>query len=229
MPTVVIADDHPMCRKATLLALAPLSGDYSFKEVETMRGARGVAQGAALVILDLMLPDMWGLAGLLELCNVDDPPPVLVVTGHDNAEYAELTKASGAAGFVSKNASLDVLASAAKAVLSGKSWFRDDGDGHLVRFAGQAGDRTLAEKLRSLSKAERRVLAAMSDGSLNKQIAHDLDLSEITIKQHIKAILRKTGATNRTQAALMVQFFADQTRLQEAFESGKVPGVSGDW
>ena len=70
----------------------------------------------------------------------------------------------------------------------------------------------MADRLETLTAAERRVLGAICDGSLNKQVAHRLDLSEITVKQHVKAILRKLQVANRTQAAILMQFREDEMR-----------------
>lgn len=57
-------------------------------------------------------------------------------------------------------------------------------------------------RLRSLTDAQMRVLRAMADGSLNKQIAHDLGISEVTVKFHVKSVLSKLEVANRTQAVI---------------------------
>jgi DNA-binding NarL/FixJ family response regulator len=64
---------------------------------------------------------------------------------------------------------------------------------------------SLQQRIATLSDAQRRVLFALADGRLNKQIAGDLAVTEATIKAHMSAILRKLGVQNRMQAVLMMQ------------------------
>ena len=71
--------------------------------------------------------------------------------------------------------------------------------------AQDGGDEpTELERIQTLTPAQMRVLVAMQDGALNKQIAYDLGLSEVTVKAHVKAILKKLSVPNRTQAILML-------------------------
>jgi len=221
MGHILIADDHPMCRKATRMALTGLAAQHDIVEAKDQAEAMDNAAGADLVMLDLMLPDMLGLAGLMSLSSLPDAAPVIVVTGREGDEIVELVRSAGASGFVSKDAELDELARAARAVLNGESWFPASSTEPLGD-----GERSLAERLGELTTAERRVLAALSDGSLNKQIADRLDISEITVKQHIKSILRKTGALNRTQAALLIQLYDDREKMRRAFGEASVPEVT---
>lgn len=223
MGHILIADDHPMCRKATRMALASLAVSHDFVEAKDQAEAFDNAEGADLILLDLMLPDSLGLAGLLTLSSQPGGAPVIVVTGREGEQIIELVRAAGASGFVNKDAELEELALAAVAVLAGKSWFPESSD---TEGADEDAAPSLGVRLGELTMAERRVLAALSDGSLNKQIANRLDISEITVKQHIKSILRKTGALNRTQAALLIQLYDDQEKMRKSFETASVADVS---
>lgn len=152
---------------------------------------------ADLLILDLALPDSKGVIGLGDVLACAPAARSLVVSGATNPGIERLVAAAGAHGFFAKSAPLFEMIPALKAVLAGETWFAADDDA--------AHDDATVERFASLTPAQRRVLGAMQEGRLNKQIAHDLSLSEITVKAHIKAILRKLGAGNRTQAILMLR------------------------
>ena len=91
------------------------------------------------------------------------------------------------------------MVEAMRAVIAGGTWFS-----FAIDEAALPADSDFA-RLSSLTGAQSRVLNAMESGRLNKQIAFDLGLSEITVKAHVKAILKKLAVPNRTQAILMQQ------------------------
>lgn len=70
---------------------------------------------------------------------------------------------------------------------------------------GAAAQPDLAARLASLSPAQQRTLAGVLKGLMNKQIAHELGVSEATVRAHMTAVLRKLGVANRTQAVLVAQ------------------------
>lgn len=203
---VLIGDDHPLCRfanRATVLATWPdalINEAGSFCEVIEVLTSENAA-GFDLVLLDLGMPDRPGLAGLLAVASAAPGTSVLVVSGNEAPDLARDVRAAGAIGLVSKSAPISDLLAAMQSVRAGQPWFDEAKPNAIIEDANSRSAR-----LSSLTRAERRVLAAICDGSLNKQIAYRLDLSEITIKQHVKAILRKLQVANRTQAALLMQF-----------------------
>ena len=107
----------------------------------------------------------------------------------------------GAQGFLSKSSPIDRVVSAIRVLLEGGQWFPNGVN------LGAVSDATteLAARMGTLSVAQLRVLRAIASGRQNKQIAHDLDLAEPTVKSHLSAIFRKLGVTNRTQAVLQLQ------------------------
>jgi DNA-binding NarL/FixJ family response regulator len=195
--TAVIVDDHPMCRQATSMALKLVDPTIHCVEVDTLEQARAAAPDAALMTLDLGLPDSRGTRGLAALRSEFPDLPMLVITGAAHPAIEQQVAAIGANGYLSKSASISDMISALRSVLNRENWFADDlqeldQDCPFVRLA-------------SLTAAQTRVLEAMESGRLNKQIAYDLGLSEITIKAHVKAILKKLNVNNRTQAILMLR------------------------
>ena len=122
--------------------------------------------------------------------------PIVVVSATENAAAFKQAKALGAAGYLPKSLGLDELAAALATVMDGGTWFP-------VTEASDPETIPDAERVASLSPAQRRVITGLSDGLLNKQIAYEMGISEATVKAHMTAIFRKLGANNRTQALLI--------------------------
>ena len=215
---ILVGDDHPICRQATRAAASTVHPDAAISEAGTFRETiatleRAERGGTDLILLDLGMPDLRGLAGLIAVANSAPKVPILVVTGNESPGLSADVRAAGARGFISKSAPIEDLLEAIRAVSSGRSWFPETVDEPAAaRSHNQGTSPSVADRLETLTAAERRVLGAICDGSLNKQVAHRLDLSEITVKQHVKAILRKLQVANRTQAAILMQFRDDEVR-----------------
>ncbi|WP_294189869.1 response regulator transcription factor [uncultured Sphingomonas sp.] len=198
---VLIADDHPLTREGLALAArAALPGS-----VVDQAGSIGEAQAAiasrrsgyALVLLDLMLPDAKGFSGFLALQHALGSTPIVVITAREDSVLIDAARALGAAGYLFKSQPIDTIAQRLRTILSGTPVFPSDGEAGAVA--------TARERIATLSGAQLRVLLALADGRLNKQIAGDLDISEATVKAHMTAIFRKLGVNNRAQALLAVQ------------------------
>ena len=205
---IVLGDDHPLCRQATRAAALTVFPAAEIAEAGTFAQTIAALPGAGLVLLDLAMPDMRGLAGLISVASAAPGVPILVITGNEAPGLADDARAAGAHGFIAKSAPIAALCAAIAAASTAVP--------PPARAAppadGPHEGATIADRLDALTAAERRVLAAICDGSLNKQVAHRLALSEITVKQHVKAILRKLQVTNRTQAAILMQFRAGEIR-----------------
>ena len=107
----------------------------------------------------------------------------------------------GAMGFIPKSADSGVIGQALLQVLDGERW----APAEALQEPRAAGDdeREIARRISELTPQQFRVLQMLSTGLLNKQIAWELGVSEATVKAHMTAILRKLGASNRTQAVLL--------------------------
>lgn len=194
----LIADDHPMCREAAKLAVKAAVPAALVQEAASLRELADIAGPAEIIILDLGLPDSRGLASLIDVMRLCPKTPILVVSGSENPEIERRVATLGGAGFVSKAAPITDIIDGVRAIIAGGKAFAIEIPPEDEEFARMDD----AGRLMTLTPAESRVLRAMSDGRLNKQIAFDLGLSEITVKQHVKAILRKLEVLNRTQAVL---------------------------
>lgn len=196
----LIADDHPLIREGLALALR------AAMENAVVDSAGNIAEAVALVgrhsdyglvLLDFVLPDARGFSGFLTLQHLLGNVPIVIISASERPELVAAARALGAAGYVSKEQPLDQLVATLKRVLDGKTAFSSD--------AGNDAATQARDRLSLLSGAQLRVLIALADGRLNKQIAGDLGVTEATVKAHLTAIFRKLNVNNRTQAILAMQ------------------------
>lgn len=198
MDRIVVADDHPLFRSALRSALERAAPDCQIAECSTLAEAQQALQDgpADLLLLDLKMPDCQGFAGLAAV-RADHPAlPVAIVSASEDAATVRQALAFGAAAFIPKSTSLPDMVAALRAILDGENWSPAIG-----------GDEPSENERRvaSLTPSQLRILAGLQNGRLNKQIAHDLGVSEATIKAHLTGVFRKLGVQNRTQAVLAAQ------------------------
>jgi len=155
----------------------------------------------SLTLLDLNLPDVSGLEGLVRLKSTVRNSPVIVVSSMDENAIIAAALAAGAAGFVPKHSGRSVFREAMAVVAKG-GVFKPPG---YVEVQGTIDTPGVLEQLASLTRQQIRILDFICDGKLNKQIAFDLSITEATVKAHVTAIMRKLGVRNRTQAVLVAQ------------------------
>ncbi|MBU7579654.1 MAG: response regulator transcription factor [Porphyrobacter sp.] len=192
---IVIADDHPLFRSALAHAVGKVWDAGTIIEASCAAEARAALGegGVEALLLDLHMADSNGLSVLMDLRQDYPALPIVIVSASEEPRVAAAAAQLGAAGFIPKSASLDAMREGLAAVKEGDAWFPAGGTGT---------DDDLA-RIASLTPAQRRILGAIRQGLLNKQIAYELAISEATVKAHITAILRKLGVGSRTQAVLL--------------------------
>jgi len=199
--SVLIVDDHPVVRRGLRVLLEVQDGI----EVagETGDGATALALDAEhapdVILLDLKLPGMDGLAVLGELKARGSTARVLVLTSATEPASASLAVRAGAAGVLYKDVDPDALVRAIRSVHDGHLLLAPEVAGTLVRSTGTWG----AAGLDALTSREREVLAEIAKGRSNREIARALGVSEKTVKAHVSSVLAKLGVQDRTQAALL--------------------------
>ncbi len=202
MARAIIADDHPIFRAAIKQALGEtLESDVleasTFAQLESQLKQNPQLE---LVFLDLSMPGNEGLTSLTFLRSQFPDVLVVIVSANENANIIRQAMALGASAYIPKSVPLPEWASAVETVLAGDNWLPEglvdltETDQDVVNFA---------RSLESLTPQQLKVLKAIADGRLNKQIAFDLGVQETTIKQHVSAILRKLHCVNRTQAGIL--------------------------
>ena len=199
---VLIADDHPLVREALAAAVrlsrreAVITDAASVAEAEEAARLRGPFQ---LVVLDLVLPDAHGFSGLISLQRLEPRAKIVIISGRQDALAVATAYHLGAAAYLSKSTPMTEIGRTLDAVLKGERAFP------LMNGAEASATADIRRKLDQLSAAQLRILLALADGRLNKQIAADMNLTEATVKAHLTAIFRKLGVSNRTQAILLAQ------------------------
>jgi DNA-binding NarL/FixJ family response regulator len=199
-----IVDDQALVRTGLARILSPADG---FRVVaECADGREAVERLPALrpdvVLMDVRMPALDGIAATAELRALDDPLDVLVLTtfGEDEVLWAAIE--AGAAGFVLKDSSAEDLLTAARAVAGGAAWF-DPGvaprllDRYRRVVAPAARD---AARLDRLTEREHHVLRLMARGATNGEIAEALHVAEATVKTHVGSIFAKLGVRDRAAA-----------------------------
>lgn len=206
---ILLADDHTLFRKGLTYILDELGSDVevveagSFAEVET---ACEQSADFDLILLDLRMPGMSDMRSVEHLTATLPETPIVVISALEDRSNVFTALEAGAAGYIPKTLSSDVLLSALRLVLAGGIFIPQSilstagsvegryASEHTARHA--AGDRDL------LTPRQLEVLQLLARGKANKEIARELDLAVGTVKLHVTALLKALGATNRTQAVI---------------------------
>jgi DNA-binding NarL/FixJ family response regulator len=206
---VLLVDDEELVRFGLRTVLESVGG---FEVVgEAGDGAAGVRAARELrpdvVLIDIRMPVMDGLAATREILALPDPPQVAVLTTFHVDEYVYAALAAGAAGFLLKDTPPRQIAAAVRAVADGTATLSPAVTATLIDsyVDRKAAPRRAAalERTASLSDREREVLRLLGTGESNAELAGRLFVSEATVKTYVSRLLTKLDLTNRTQAAIL--------------------------
>jgi DNA-binding NarL/FixJ family response regulator len=220
MPSLLIADDHPLFRAALRQAARDALGDVQLFEAGALEDVLALLDAQPqvdLVLLDLHMPGNHGLAGLAAIRAQYPAVAVVVVSANDDPRVVRRALDHGAAGYLPKSSGLDELRDAIRSVLACEQWLPAALRATVARAQSSRQDTELAARLASLSPQQFRVLTLVAQGLLNKQIADRLDVQERTVKAHLSAIFERLGVRNRTQAGVVLRELelSDPSRLIE--------------
>lgn len=210
-PHLIIVDDHPLFRDALKTALRGLVPEVTIAEAGSLDQLTGELEKQAdcdLILLDLKMPGIQGLAGLAYLRAQYPYIPVAVVSGLEDAGIIRRTLAMGALGFVPKSTPADVIRDAVTLILQGQVWAPPL---PAERSAQEQSFDNLMQRIATLTPQQVRVLMMLRAGLLNKQIAFELNVSEATVKAHVSAILTKLNVDSRTQAVIATSMIDGET------------------
>lgn len=208
MPSLLIADDHPLFRAALRGAAADAVADLQVREADSLESVLAALEREPdidLVLLDLHMPGNHGLAGLAAIRAQHPGVAVVVVSANDDPRVVRRALDHGAAGFLPKSSGFDELRDAIRTVLACEQWLPVTLRSSVARSQSSVQDADLAARLASLSPQQFRVLVLVAEGLLNKQIADRLDVQERTVKAHLTAIFERLGVRNRTQAGVVLR------------------------
>ena len=170
-----------------------------------------------VVLMDVRMPKLDGIAACERICAAPDPPSVLMLTTFDLEDYVYAALRAGASGFLLKDAPADQLVEAIEVVARGDAQLAPQVTRLLIEEVARrpAVNRAAHPWVEALTERENEVLRLMSRGRSNAEIAADLYLGEATVKTYVGRVLAKLGARDRVQAVVM------------AYESGVVePGFT---
>ncbi len=201
---IIIVDDHPLFRGALRQALETAFQDFEITESGSLNALLEVFKTRSdidLVLLDLAMPGVQGLSGLLLLRAQHPEVPVVIVSASEDSAIIRRAIEFGALGFIPKSQTVDNIRKAVRSVIDGNVWVPPDID---LSAGADAETADLATRLATLTPQQVRVLMMLGEGLLNKQIAYKLSVSEATVKAHVSAILQKLNVDSRTQAVIAV-------------------------
>ena len=205
MLRVVVADDHPMYLYGVTAILAQADG------VEVVAS---VSEGGALVaaveehapdvvVTDLTMPGLDGVAAARLLLQARPGLPILVLTMHEDDEHVFAALRAGARGYLVKGADGEEIVRAVRTVAAGDAVYGGSVASRIVSFYAGHETETPAERaFPELTVREREVLELLAGGCRNHEIARRLGMSEKTVRNHVSQILAKLQVADRTAAAL---------------------------
>ena len=208
MHHILLVDDHASFRQ-TLAFVFDQQPDFEVVAqagslAEARRVLEGVENGADLGVIDLSLPDGEGTDLIKDLREANEDFAALLLTASlDRTDHARAVEA-GAAGVVHKSADVDEILDAARRISEGETLLSPEELVEMLRIASQNRDeeREARANIEQLTKREREVLQALSEGLSNKEIAQRLHMSVDTERTHMMNILNKLGVHSRLQALL---------------------------
>ncbi|MDR6291591.1 DNA-binding NarL/FixJ family response regulator [Inquilinus ginsengisoli] len=198
---VLIADDHPMVRRAlaeTLAEVMPVPVRVievgSFAEIAPVLERQAVD----LMLLDLSMPGMNGYGGLASLRASFPTVPVVMVSANEDPGVIRQAMEFGASGYLPKSTPLAGIGEAIETVLGGGLWFPD-----ALDAPPSPGE--LSRRVAEFTPQQLRVVLLLAEGKLSKQIAFEMSITEATVKAHLSHVFRKLGVQSRTQAVIAIR------------------------
>jgi len=209
MTRLLIVDDEALVRAGLKMILE------SADDLEVVAEADDGADAAEMVrrhrpdvvLMDIRMPRLDGLAATREVQALQDPPKVVVLTTFDLDDYVFRALQAGASGFLLKDTPPRELVQAVRVVAAGDAMLSPAVTkrliGHFAADSRTDRQRVARERLTTLTEREREVLAAVAGGLSNADIGKRLFMSEATVKAHVSRVLVKLDATNRVQVAIL--------------------------
>jgi DNA-binding NarL/FixJ family response regulator len=214
---IVLVDDQELVRAGFRMVLDAQPDMNVVGEAGDGLAAVALLRGtpADVVVMDIRMPRLDGIAATRQICKAGERPRVLMLTTFDLDEYAFAALKAGASGFLLKDVPPEELLFGIRAVHSGDAVVAPSTTRRLIdRFAPMlpTGADHEPPHLAGLTSREREVLTLIAQGLSNTEIAGRLYVSEATVKTHVGRVLAKLGLRDRVQAVV----FAYETGLVKA-------------
>lgn len=179
------------------------------------------ARKPVLVLLDLALPEMDGVAGVVRAQRLQPMTRLVLLTGAPDEREGIVALKAGARGYCDRDIEPALLAKAVDVVLKGEFWVGRKLIPHLLEELAAAAEEQRAasverdHRLERVTPRERQIVELLSAGASNKEIAKHLNVTERTVKAHLTAIFRKLGISGRLQLALFALEHSRRVRPPE--------------
>ena len=194
---ILIVDDHKVVRDGIRYMLADAPDIEIVAEAESAEAMFEVISELPVdvVLLDIRMPGMTGLAALEKLGEEFPQVKVLMLSMHDQPGYVRRAVELGAAGYLLKSAGRDELLNAVAAAAQGQTYIHGELMEPLL-----SGIRSGGKPPGRLSPREQQVLQMIANGAENKQVASELKISEATVKTYLRGIFDRLEVSSRTEA-----------------------------
>jgi DNA-binding NarL/FixJ family response regulator len=201
MIRVFLADDQALVRAGVRLVIDAQADMEVVGEAGDGRAALEAlaVTSADVVLMDVRMPELDGVAATERLLERDRAPRVIVLTTFDLDEYVYAAIRAGASGFLLKDAQPEDLLAAIRAVAGGDAFMTPSATRRLLDMAASKLPPEHDERLDSLTEREREVLLSVAGGASNAEIGAALHMAEATVKTHVGRLLTKLGARDRVQ------------------------------
>lgn len=198
---ILIIDDHALFREGLCYVLNEFEEELSVLEAPDFDSALyhvSETPDLDLVLLDLNIPGIDGFTILNTFSKQYPALPVVIISASSQRSDMQQALDAGAVGYIPKNTTGIVMLNALHLILAGGIYVPPEMSQRL--HPNQSND-----KMPALTPRQRQVLRQIVEGSSNKVIASELDLSEATVKMHVTSIMKSLGVSNRTQAAMAAE------------------------
>ena len=197
---VLVADDHALFRKGVVTLLRDADGFTVVGEARDGREAvaKAHALAPAVVLMDIYMPGMDGLEAARRIKATAPATKIVMLTVSEEDQSLFDAVKAGAQGYLLKSVEPEELFHTLRGVVRGEAFITPSMAGKILdEFTRQAGK--AKERDSVLSPREREVLDLLTRGAVNKEIAAGLQISENTVKNHLKSIMEKLHVENRVQ------------------------------
>jgi len=206
---ILIADDHPLYRDALELVVNDVYPTATIVSCASQAEVLDVVRNDDsfdLILLDLKLPDATGFTCLTLIRNRTSVTPIVIVSGVEDPRTMREAIEYGATGYLPKSSTRTTMRNALQLVMSGGVFMPASAvSSSWLRCSAPRQTKSSDSEHSSLTERQQTVLELMAEGKSNKAIANELSITEITVKAHVSAILRKLGVSNRVQAAMLAK------------------------
>jgi DNA-binding NarL/FixJ family response regulator len=207
--TLLIVDDHPLMCEALSRTVMIGFGLKNVRTATSLAGAEASIRNDGppdAVVLDLNLPDVTGVEGVISLKRRVPGAPLTVISAEVDHDMVSSVLGAGACGYISKSLPRAEMVESFRRMWAGETVVPE---GYEPEPGATEAAAALTDSFATLTPQQMNILRLICQGRPNKIIGYELSIAEATVKTHIAAIMSKINVNNRTQAALL----ANRARL----------------